>query len=347
MSFLDSLYEATGINCAMELFKEDKKEETIIESSEEKIAKEEVYIPKEIKPVKFIYRPQNLSEYIGQENAKKQVNLTLKKIRTLKPVHIVISGHKGAGKSTLAHIIGKELQAKIVWYIGGSFTKYSLLDFLDKNQKDINNLYVLFVDEGHNLLKALGEYMYPILEDFILPEENNPPLKPFIFITATTEKNTLIKKFSPLVDRCGCDIVLEPYKPDDIMSIIKQANDKLYQKNIEEECYDLIAHNCRYTPRIALAMLDDLIVSEDIGIVLSARRIVKNSLTDIDLKILSHLIEVGKPVGEQALAVISNQGVEDFRLLYEPFLIQEGYLTRTARGRIGTEKAKQLLKEAS
>lgn len=335
------LFDILGISQLMEWGNK------VFSSKEEEIKNppEQKYIPKEIKPIKFIFRPQNLNEYIGQARAKDLINLTLKKIRILKAVHICISGHKGAGKSTLANIIGKELGARIVWHIAGSFTKEALMNFLSKNQDDMNNFYVLFLDEGHNLEKELAEYLYPILEDFILPEGENLKLKPFIFITATTEKNTLIKKFAPLVDRCGCDIVLEPYKSEDIVNILKQANDKLYQKNIDEECYKKISENCRYTPRIALAMLDDLIVCENVNLVLSSRRIIRNSLTDIDIRILSHLVEIGKPVGEQALAIISNQTVEDYRLLYEPFLIIEGYLTRTARGRLGTEKAKELIKE--
>ena len=92
--------------------------------------------------------------------------------------------------------------------MGGTFTKQALGDFLMKNE-DSPLPCILFIDEIHNLEKGLAEYMYPIVEDFILPEGDNAEILPFIFMGATTEKNMLIKKFAPLVDRCGCDVVLE------------------------------------------------------------------------------------------------------------------------------------------
>ena len=208
---------------------------TLMETIKEKVGfLRKKYTPEEVKPVKFIYRPKTLTEYIGQERAKELVNLTLEKIRTIKPIHILISGTKGCGKSTLANIIANELGFNINWTIGGAFTMEALQKFLVKNQ-DSKKPQILFVDEIHNLSKEVGEYLYPIIEDFILPEGNNIKLKPFIFMGATTEKNMLMKKFAPLVDRCGADIILEQYTAEDIKNILKQYNDKIYQLNIAEE----------------------------------------------------------------------------------------------------------------
>jgi Holliday junction DNA helicase RuvB len=340
MNLFDSIYEALGITACMDYFK--GKGDV---SSDNKGEEKKPYHADQITPVKFNYRPSNLTEYTGQERAKSLVNLTIKKIKCLKPVHICISGAKGAGKSTLAMIIAKELNAKIHWYIGGAFSMDNLRDFLLKNQEDKEHLYVLFVDEGHNLEKSLAEYLYPILEDFILPEGESINLKPFIFITATTEKNTLYKKFAPLVDRCGCDIVLEQYNSHDIKSILKNYNDKIYQKNISEEIYDILSVNVRYTPRIALSFLDDYITCEDIKQVLDAHRVIKNGLTVTDLSVLEHLSEIKKPVGIEALACIAGVTREDFQYCIEPYLLFNNFLTRTSRGRLLTKKGEQLLEE--
>jgi Holliday junction DNA helicase RuvB len=315
----------------------------LLEWGKEVIGIKKVYHPEEVTPAKFIYRPSFLSEYIGQDRAKDLVNLNLEKIRKIKPVHFVISGNKGAGKSSLANIISNELGAKMNWYIAGAFTMDNLKKFLVKNQ-DSNNIEILFIDEGHNLEKQIAEYMYPILEDFILPEGEKLKLKPFLFITATTDMNLLLKKFSPLVDRCGANIILEPYRDEEIKQILTQYNDKIYQKNISSEIYTILSQNTRGTPRIALNLFDDFIVCEDINKVLNAHRIIKNGLTSTDILILSHLAEIKKPVGIEALSMIAGVSRADFQYVIEPFLIFNNYLTRTARGRLGTLKGEELLR---
>ena len=318
---------------------------TVMETIKEKVGfLRKKYTPEEVKPVKFIYRPKTLTEYIGQERAKELVNLTLAKIRTIKPIHILISGTKGCGKSTLANIIASELGFDINWTIGGAFTMEALQKFLVKNQ-DAKQPQILFIDEIHNLSKEVGEYLYPVIEDFILPEGSNLKLRPFIFMGATTEKNMLMKKFAPLVDRCGADIILEQYTAEDIKNILKQYNDKIYQLNIAEEVYEILSKNVRFTPRIALTFFDDFVVCKDIDKVLSAHRVVMNGLTTTDIKILNHLKDVNKPVGIEALAMIVGLTRVDFQYCVEPFLIAQGYMSRTARGRVLTSKGETLLQE--
>lgn len=316
----------------------------LLEWGKEKIGIKPPYHPEQVTPAKFIYRPATLSEYIGQERAKELVNLTLAKIRTIKPIHILITGTKGCGKSTLANILANELGFGITWTIGGAFTMEALTKFLVKNQ-DNKQPQILFVDEIHNLSKEIGEYLYPVIEDFILPEGNNLKLRPFIFMGATTEKNMLYKKFAPLIDRMGCDIILEQYNAQDIKQILKQYNDKIYKLNISEEIYDTMANNTRFTPRIALTFFDDLVICQDINKVLSAHRVIKNGLTTTDIMILEHLKDVGKPVGIEALAMIVGLTRVDFNYCIEPYLIAQGYMSRTARGRVLTSKGELLLQE--
>jgi len=307
------------------------------------INKKEEYHSEQIKPKTYSFRPQNLEQYIGQERAKELININLQKIREIKPVHFIISGSKGTGKSTLAYIIANELDFEISTYVAGSFTQENLIQFLVKNQDDNTKNHILFVDEIHGLDKSLGEFMYPLLEDFLLPV-GNMKVKPFIFIGATTDKNILQKRLAPMIDRCQ-SVNLEHYSAENIKTILKQYNDQLYQLNILEEDYNTLSINCRYTPRLALSLLDDFIIVKDMNKVLSAHRIIKNSLTTDDLLVLRHLEEINKPVGVEVLAIITQQTKQDFQTLQESFLISEGYESRTGRGRIITEKGRNILKE--
>jgi Holliday junction DNA helicase RuvB len=315
-----------------DLFKDKKTEEN----------NPQKYSPEQIKPMKYSYRPETLEQYIGQDRAKQLVNLNIQKIRSIKPVHFIISGTRGHGKSTLAYILAKNLGFKIHTYIGGSFTMENLKQFLLENEE--GEPHILFIDEIHGLSKELAEFMYPLLEDFLLPL-GNIKVRNFIFIGATTEKNTLLKKFSPLVDRCGCQVNLEHYKPKDIKEILIQYNKQIHNIEVSEEIYDMLSINTRYNPRTSIAMFDDYIVCKDINKVLEAHRIIKNSLTTDDILILKHLAEINKPIGVETLAIIIQQTKQDYMTLVEPFLLQQGYISRTARGRVIVEKGKQLLGE--
>lgn len=303
----------------------------------------EIYYPKQIAPKKYSFRPKTLNEYIGQDRAKELVRLNLEKVMTIKPVHFLINGTQGHGKSTLAYILARQLDFKIHTYIGGSFTMDNLKQFLMENEENYKP-HILFIDEIHGLSKEIAEFMYPLLEDFIIPI-NDVKVRPFIFIGATTEKNTLIKKFSPLVDRCGAQINLEHYNKEDIKKILKQYNEQVHKLKIEEEIYDILSVNTRFNPRVSISLFDDYVVCKNIKKVLNAHRIIKNSLTTDDILLLEHLKEIGKPVGMKTLAIIAQQTEEDYRGLIEPFLIQQGYISATSRGRIITNKGRNILNE--
>jgi len=301
------------------------------------------YKTEQVSPKRYIYRPQNLDELIGQENTKERLKLIIQKNQRMKPTHVILSGTKGCGKSTIAMILGEELGFTMNYYIGGAFTLDNLRKFIVKNQDD-NIPNVLFLDEIHATKRDVIEYLYPILEDFILPEGKNVKLRPFVFIGATTDKNVLIKKYSPLIDRCE-DVILEQYTIEDIKQIIIQYNDKLYQRNIEEEIYNIIAQNTRFTPRIAIQWLEDLVICEDIQKIMMAHRVIKNGITFIDKCILQHLADVGKPVGIEALAMIAGVTREDYNYVIEPYILSQGYISRTAKGRILTLKGKEFLQK--
>jgi Holliday junction resolvasome RuvABC ATP-dependent DNA helicase subunit len=341
MNFWDTLFEATGMSYCMELFGKDKKEE-----SQDNPNKEEFYL-KEVNPVKFNFRPQNLDQYIGQSNAKDRVRILLSKIINLhKYSHTLIVGSAGTGKSTLAGVIANHLGYEVVYQVGGSFTEESLKDFLIKSESNPQTM-ILFIDEVHNLEKVLAERMYLLLEDFLLVGNNlNVKIKPFVFLGATTDFYTLLKKYKPFVDRCGGEpIYLEKYSAEDLKKILIQYNEQIFKEKIDDDIFDLLSKNCRYTPRIALAMFDDYLACKDINRILKSRRIVRDSLTSTDIKILEHLKEMDKPVGEEALAIIAQVTKQDYKMWFEPFLLTENLISRLSRGRALTEKGKQLLQE--
>lgn len=335
MSIWDSIYEGLGMVSIMESLRGEKENNSDEDSSQQ-------YSPDQIAPKKYSFRPRTLDEYVGQNRPKELLKINLQKIKNIKPVHFIISGAKGTGKSTLAYIISNLLDFKIHTYIGGAFTLENLQKFLVENEES-EGLNILFIDEIHGLEKTVGEFMYPLLEDFLLPT-GNVKVRPFIFIGCTTDLHILQKKLAPMIDRCQ-PINLEHYNAGDIKKIIKQYNKMVYQEKIDEEIYDILSVNSRYTPRLTLSLFDDYIICKDVKKILDAHQIVKNSLTINDILVLEHLAEIDKPIGVEVLAIITQQTKQDYQLLQEPFLIMEKYISRTSRGRIITNKGKQLLAE--
>lgn len=296
------------------------------------------------KPLKkFIFRPRNLEEYIGQDKAKARIRLNLKKIAEIKPVHILINGNAGHGKTTLAYVIVNELGAKLYSIIGSNFNRDALFDFIVSNEEDPYKLHVLFIDEIHSLSKDMAEVLYPILEDF---RSGNEDLKPFVMIGATTEKATLVKKFNPLVDRCGCHIPLGSYTPENIENILTQYSQQLYEVHcIPNEIIKQLAISSKMIPRIAISMLDDYIVCKDIKLLLSAHRMVHGSLNEIDIQILTSLRTNEKPMGQKNISIKAGIDNVDYVYMYEPFLIKQDYINVTTRGREITKKGIAVLKE--
>ncbi len=321
--------------------KKDKEQDPI---SEEKGA--EFYL-KEHPVKKFNYRPQTLSEYISQDNAKLLIKLLVKEILEVgKYRHILISGTRGHGKTTLGEIICKSIGFEMNYFISNAFTKENLREFLVKNE--VSKIpQVLMLDEVHGLDKAgknaVGfEYFYPILEDMKLPNtEIN--LNPFIIISCTTELDYLQRYYPPFVDRF-VNVQLEHYKEEDIKAILTNYNNQVYQKNINVEDFKLLSQNSRFNPRTAILMFDLFIASGKMDEILKCFRIVKSGLTTQDIIILDHLFQIKKPVGCETLAIIGNTDKETYMTLIEPYLLQEHYLGRTSRGRLLLPRGEELLR---
>jgi len=305
-------------------------------------SKKEEYIQNSTMPTKFYYRPTTFEEYISQEKAKDKSRLTIELIKKGFPRHFLIMGNAGHGKTTLAGIIAKELGFNFNCYVGSNFEIPTIQEFLIKNQNS-KNPQILFIDELAEVDKKTLTYMLPIIEDF---KVNNLELKRFILIGATTDTWLISKRCQPFLDRIHCKIYLEEYEADDIKKLLKQYNDQIHKFNVTEEVYNKLARNVRYVPRIALAYFDYLVACNgDLEKVLQMNRIIKDGLDDVDIRILHHLSIVGKPVGEQALAIIANMISAEYKELREPYLMRQELLSRTSRGRILTLKGKELLNE--
>ena len=304
----------------------------------------------------YSLRPQYLSEYIGQtkvkENMKVYIEAAKKRGDTLD--HCLFYGPPGLGKTTLSNIIANEMGTKIRITSGPAIEKAGDLAAILTSLSDGD---VLFIDEIHRLSRAVEEILYPALEDFSLdiilgkgPESKSIriDLPHFTLIGATTRAGSLS---TPLRDRFGIVERLELYSEEDLSTIVKRSS-KILNIEIDEEASFEIARRSRGTPRIANRLLkrvrDYALVLGDGNINLEISKIALDKLEidelgldNIDKRILETIIKKynGGPVGLETLSATVNEEVDTIEDVYEPYLMQIGFLARTPRGRTATISA--------
>jgi Holliday junction DNA helicase RuvB len=296
-------------------------------------------------------RPKFLNEYIGQSKVKENMKVYIEaaKKRNEPLDHVLLYGPPGLGKTTLANIISNEMNSNIKVTSGPAIEKAGDLAALLTNLQECD---VLFIDEIHRLNKNVEEILYPALEDFTLDivigkgptaKSIRIDLPKFTLIGATTKAGTLS---TPLRDRFGIVDRLELYNVEDLAFIVKRSA-KILGIGIDNESATEIARRSRGTPRIANRLLkrvrDYAAVLGDGDIDLKVTKTALNrleidemGLDEIDRKLLDVMISKygGRPVGIDTLATTIGEEVETLEDVYEPYLIQIGFISRTVRGRI-------------
>lgn len=301
-------------------------------------------------------RPLSFSDFSGQDNIIENLEIFVKAAKKRQEAldHVLLHGPPGLGKTTLSHIVANELQTNLKITSGPVLDKPSDLAGLLTNLEERD---VLFIDEIHRLNPVVEEYLYSAMEDYkidiVLDSGPNARtiqigLNPFTLIGATTRAGLLT---SPLRARFGIKSRLEYYTAELLTKIIRRSS-HILQTPIVEEAAQEIARRSRGTPRIANNLLrrtrdfaqvkgDGTIDLEIAKIALNALEVDEYGLDEMDNRILITIIEKfkGGPVGLSTIATACGEEAETIEEVYEPFLIMEGFIKRTNRGREATEKA--------
>ena len=301
-------------------------------------------------------RPKTLTDYIGQEKAKSNLKIYIESAkRRGEPLdHVLLYGPPGLGKTTLAGIIANEMGVNIRTTSGPAIEKQGDLAAILTNLAEGD---VLFIDEVHRLSKAIEEILYPAMEDYSLdiiigkgPSARSIrlPIPKFTLIGATTRAGQLT---TPLRDRFGVLLKLELYTPEELASIVKRSAGIL-EIEITDQGALAIASRSRGTPRIANRLLkrvrdfalvkgDGTITSEIADYALKALEIDELGLDNTDRKMLEAIIKFygGGPVGLDTLSATIGEEAITIEDVYEPYLMQIGFLARTPRGRCATKLA--------
>ena len=309
-------------------------------------------------------RPQRLTDFIGQDDLRDNLDVFIQAARGRGNAmdHALFYGNPGLGKTTLARIISSELGVNLISTSGPVLERSgdlaAILTNLSRND-------ILFIDEIHRVPATVEEVLYPAMEDFNIdliigqgPAARTVKidLEPFTLVGATTRLGLLT---SPLRDRFGCIFRLEFYSPEELARIVTRAA-RIFDLEVTEEGALIIGKRSRGTPRIANRLLrrvrdfatvhgDGVVSGELADMALNKLDVDPLGLDYMDRKILSILIDQfgGGPVGVKTIAVACSEEVRTIEEIYEPYLIQCGFMKRTPRGRVATARAYQHLQKVA
>ena len=310
----------------------------------------------EERPAEISLRPRTLDEYVGQEDMKRNLRIFIEaaKGRAEALDHVLFHGSPGLGKTSLAHIIANEMEVNIKTTSGPVLEKSGDLAAILTSlaPKDI-----LFIDEIHRLNHVVEEILYPAMEDYQLdiiigqgPSARTMkiPLPPFTLVGATTRTGLLTP---PLRDRFGVVLRVEFYHPEELKQIVTRSA-RLLDIHMEEKGALEIAKRARGTPRVANRLLrrvrdyaqveaDGVINRAVAGRALDMLEVDDQGLDKMDRHIMVTIIEKfdGGPIGLDSLSAAVSEEKDTLEDVYEPFLIQRGFIKRTPRGRVATKRA--------
>ena len=306
-------------------------------------------------------RPRSLAEYIGQQSVKQNLEILLAAARQRDEAadHVLLYGPPGLGKTTLANIIARELGVNLHATSGPAIERPGDLAAILTNLEERD---VLFIDEIHRLNHSVEEILYPAMEDFAIdvmigrgPSARSLrlSLKPFTVVGATTRAGRV---GGPLRDRFGAVYRLDYYVEEELATIIRRSAGIL-EVDIEPEAVDVLARRGRGTPRVVNRLLrrvrdyaqvrsDGRIGAAEATAAMEAMDIDDEGLDTTDRRLLAAIVQkfASGPVGGAAVAAVIGEEVDTIEDVYEPYLLQLGFLDRTPQGRIATERARDHLR---
>jgi len=320
-------------------------------------------VPKDIEALEQTLRPRALQDYVGQAKVKEHLLIYLQaaKKRNEPLGHTLLYGPPGLGKTTLAHILAQEMGAQIRVTSGPAIEKPGDLASLLTNLAEGD---ILFIDEIHRLRPAIEEVLYGAMEDFLLdiiigkgPTARSVrlTLKPFTLVGATTKAGAVS---APLRDRFMHHFKLAFYEPEEMQKIVHRSAGILGM-TMDEEAAKIIAGASRATPRIGNRLVravrdfaeirhEGVIGTQCVDETLSSLEIDKDGLDRTDRALLATIVDTfgGGPVGLSTLSAVLAEEEETIEDVYEPFLMQQGYIQRTPKGRMAAKKAYEKLGRA-